>query len=220
MLFSRGQTLTGRFGTIHTHAPGFEKSGVCQSCGITDTVVRYHSAVLTLPRDSCLYTYDGCEIMLVPLHHAQELCGGRLLKKLVIWTGMCRQPLCERAREQFMWFLSWRSRCTRGRWRRSPGVSGNRFPTSKTPAEFSIFHSSKRGLDALQLNKSPLLGGLRHRLTLKSVHSGDTSHGGLIQLDGLHSFLSGMLALKDFVTKMKQKLLEMVDVEAGRCHDL
>jgi len=47
----------------------------------------------------------------------------------------------------------------------------NRFATSMTPAEFSVFNSPKRSLDPLQLNVPPLLGGFSHRLTLKSVHS-------------------------------------------------
>lgn len=97
---------------------------------------------------------------------------------------------------------------------------GNGFATSKAPSECSSLHSSERGFDALQMHMSPVLGGLSHCLPLEGVHPGDSSHGGLIQLDGLCSFFPGMFTLHKIIAEVKQELLEMFEVEVGRSHDI
>ena len=70
------------------------------------------------------------------------------------------------------------------------------------------------------MNVSPLLGGFRHRLPLERVHPGHSSHGSLIQFDGLCRFLPEMFTLKNFVTEVEQSLFKAVDVEVGRSHNI
>jgi hypothetical protein len=118
----------------------------------------------------------------------------------------------------------WRSRVSAINAQGSRGVKvqafgGNGLATSKTPAKCAGVNSAKRGFDPLHINVSTVLGGLGHGLPLEGIHSGDPPDGRLIQFHRLHSFLSGFLTLKEFVPDVKQKLLEMSEVQFGRGHD-